>query len=173
MNLSARKLALVPLLLMFAGLVAASPAQAGVIGYPSPDDASFLVDVPDGWEIEPGEEEGDFVDVNSDSGVYLAFRTIPGSESAMNEAIEESVAYIEENYKNVELGEPVDAKQKGLEGFYMDGTGKDADGGAVVFRMAWLALEDGHIGEIWFAAPADDKAGIAAASKALNSFRAP
>jgi len=29
------------------------------------------------------------------------------------------------------------------------------------------------VGEIWFAAPADDKAGIAAASKALNSFRAP
>jgi hypothetical protein len=173
MKLSARNLALAPLLLMFAGLVAASPAHAGVLGYPSPDNASFLVDIPDGWEVEPGEEEGDFVDVNSDSGVYLAFRTIPGSESAMTEAIEESVAYLEENYKSVNLGEPVDAKQAGLSGFYMDGSGKDADGAGVVFRMAWLALNDGKIGEIWFAAPADDKAGIAAASKALNSFRAP
>ena len=116
---------------------------------------------------------GDFVDVNSPGGVYLAFRTIPGSESAMTDAIEESVAYIEENYKNVDFGEPVDAKQAGLTGFYMDGTGKDADGTGVVFRMAWLALEDGNVGEIWFAAPADDKAGIAAAGKVLNSFRAP
>jgi hypothetical protein len=91
----------------------------------------------------------------------------------MEEATESSIAYLKENYKNVDLGEPVDAKQAGLTGFYMDGSGKDEDGTAIVFRMAWLALNDGTIGEIWFAAPADDKAGIAAASKALNSFRAP
>ncbi|MEO7794541.1 MAG: hypothetical protein ABIV06_07180 [Thermoanaerobaculia bacterium] len=172
MKLVSKKLALVPLML-FAGWLVAAQARAGVLGYPSTDHASFLVDIPDGWEVSPGEEEGDFVDVNSESGVYLAFRTIAGSESAMQEAIEESVAYLEENYKNVSLGEATDAKQAGLEGFYMDGTGKDADGSGVVFRMAWLALKDGHIGEIWFAAPADDKAGIAAAGKTLNSFRAP
>lgn len=172
MKLCVPKLALVPLV-MFAGLIAASSAQAGTMGYPSPDHASFLVDLPDGWEITPGEEVGDFVDVNSDSGVYLAFRTIEGSESAMQEAIEDSVGYLKETYKAVNVGEPVDAHQAGLTGFYMDGSGKDEDGTAIVFRMAWLALKDGHIGEIWFAAPADDKAGIAAASKALNSFRAP
>ena len=172
MKLMIQKLA--PLsLLMFASLLAASPAHAGVLGYPTTDHASFLVDIPDSWEVTPGENEGDFVDVNSPSGVYLAFRTIPGSESAMNDAIEDSIAYLEENYKNVEVGEPVDAKQAGLTGFYMDGSGKDADGSGVVFRMAWLALNDGKVGEIWFAAPADDKAGIAAASKALHSFRAP
>ena len=172
MKLSVQKLALVPLL-MFAGLAVASQARAGVLGYPSTDHASFLVDLPDSWEVTPGEEVGDFVDVNSESGVYLAFRTIEGSESAMQEAIEDSVGYLKENYKNVNVGEPVDAHQAGLTGFYMDGSGKDEDGTDIVFRMAWLALKDGHIGEIWFAAPADDKAGIAAASKALNSFRAP
>lgn len=172
MKLSVRTLALVPCLLL-AGMVVSAPARAGVLGYPSTDHASFLVDIPDSWEVEPGEEVGDFVDVNSPSGVYLAFRTIAGSESAMQDAIEESVAYLEENYKNVTVGEPTDASQAGLTGFYMDGSGKDADGGGVVFRMAWLALKDGNIGEIWFAAPADDKAGIAAASKVLNSFRAP
>lgn len=167
-----QKLAQIPLLLLTGWLVAA-PAPAATLGYPSIDHASFLVDIPDSWEVAPGEEVGDFVDVNSPSGVYLAFRTIPGSESAMTEAIEETVAYLEENYKNVAVGEPVDATQSGLTGFYMDGSGKDADGTGVVFRMAWLALKDGTVGEIWFAAPADDKAGIAAASKALNSFRAP
>lgn len=172
MKLSVQKLALVPLL-MLAGLAVASQARAGVLGYPSTDHASFLVDLPDSWEVTPGEEVGDFVDVNSESGVYLAFRTIEGSESAMQEAIEDSVGYLKENYKNVNVGEPVDAHQAGLTGFYMDGTGKDEEGTAIVFRMAWLALKDGHIGELWFAAPADDKAGIAAASKVLNSFRAP
>ncbi len=172
MKLVVRNLALVPLLLLAGSLVAVQ-AGAGTLGYPSTDDASFLVDLPDGWEVEPGEEVGDFVHVNSDSGVYLAFRTIPGSESAMEDAIAETVAYLEENYKNVAVGDPTDARQAGLSGFYMDGTGKDEDGTGVVFRMAWLALEDGHIGEIWFAAPASDKSGIAAASKALNSFRAP
>lgn len=172
MKLATSKLALV-LLLLSVGLVVAPPAQAGVLGYPTTEDASFLVDIPDSWEVEPGEEVGDFVDVNSPSGVYLAFRTIPGSETAMEEAIGDTVAYLEENYKNVNVGEPVDATQAGLTGFYMDGSGKDADGTGVVFRMAWLALEDGTVGEIWFAAPAADKAGIAAAAKALNSFRAP
>lgn len=172
MKVSTKKLALVPLLLLAGSLVAVQ-AHAGTMGYPSTDDASFLVDIPAGWEVEPGEEVGDFVHVNSDSGVYLAFRTLPGSESAMEDAIEETVAYLEENYKNVDVGEPVDANQAGLTGFYMDGTGKDADGAGVVFRMAWLALKDGTVGEIWFAAPAKDKAGIAEAAKALNSFRAP
>ena len=165
---------LVPTLLSLLVLVSlAPPAHATVLGYPSTDDASFLVDVPDSWEIEPGAEVGDYVHVNSPSGVYLAFRTIPGSEDAMQQAIEESVAYLEENYGDVNVAEPVPAKQAGLEGFFMDGSGKDGDGKPVTFRMAWLALNDGHIGEIWFAAPANDKGGIAAAAKALNSFRAP
>jgi hypothetical protein len=91
----------------------------------------------------------------------------------MKEAIEDSVAYIKETYGKVSFKEPVKAAQSGLKGFYMDGSGSDKDGEAIVFRMAWLALKDGKIGEIWFVAPADDKAGIAAASKVMNSFRAP
>ncbi len=155
-------------------LVAASPAFSGVLGYPSTDHASFLVDIPDGWTIEPGEEEGDYVDVDSPDGVYLAFRTIEGSESAMQEAIEDSVAYLQENYRNVSVGEPVSTEQQGgLTAFYMDGTGKDEEGTAMTFRMAWIALEDGKIGEIWFAAPVDAKGDIAKAAKVLGSFRAP
>jgi|JI10StandDraft_1071094.scaffolds.fasta_scaffold401656_2 hypothetical protein len=172
MKTAAKKWTLLPLLLL-AGWVMAAPAAAVTIGYPSTDHASFLVDVPSDWEVSPGEEEGDFVDVNSDSGVYLAFRTIEGSEDAMQGAIEDTVAYLQENYKNVTVGDPKDVKQAGLEGFLMDGEGKDEDGTAIVFRAAWLALADGTIGEIWFAAPASDKAGIAAAAKALNSFRVP
>jgi hypothetical protein len=167
-----RKLALVLLLLSFVALLAAPSAQAVVLGYPTPEDASFLVDVPDDWEVEPGEGEGDYVHVNSPDGVYLAFRTIPGSEDAIKDAIAESAAYLQENYQEVTLADPKQAQQAGRKGFYIDGSGKDADGVDVTFRMAWVAL-DGEIGEIWFAAPLSDKAGIAAAGKAINSFRTP
>lgn len=167
-----KKMALVGLLVLGAAVLAV-PAGAGTLGYPTVDHASFLVEVPDSWEVTPGDEEGDYVHVNSPKGVYLAFRTIPGDEGALHAAIEDSVAFIEENYKNTQFGEPVEAKQAGLEGFYMDGSGKDEDGTPLTFRMAWLALKDGHIGELWFAAPASEKGEIAAAAKVLNSFRAP
>ncbi len=87
MKLVVRNLALVPLLLL-AGSFVAVQAGAGTLGYPSTEDASFLVDLPDGWEVEPGEEVGDFVHVNSDSGVYLAFRTIAGSARSMGVDVE-------------------------------------------------------------------------------------
>lgn len=165
--------AMLPLMLFVSALVATPAAQAKVLGYPSTQNASFLVDLPDGWEIEPGESVGDYVHVNSPSGVYLAFRTIEASDTVMTDAIEQSIAFLNENYQDVKVTDPVDAKQGDLTGFYMDGRGKDEDGADVTFRMAWLALNDGNIGEIWFVAPADDKAGIAAAGKVLNSFRAP
>ena len=172
MKLASKRFSLIPLLLL-AGLAVASQARATVLGYPSTDHASFLVEVPSDWEIGPGEAEGDYVHVNSPSGVYLAFRTIPGSEDAIQQAIEESVAFLEENYQNVSVGEPVEAKQKGLEGFFMDGTGKDRTARPSPSAWPGWRSNDGHIGEIWFAAPASDKAGIAAAAKALGSFHAP
>jgi hypothetical protein len=172
MRILVRKLALLSLLLPFVGLVAAPSAQAGVLGYPDIDNARFLVDVPDDWSVEPGEADGDFVHVNSPDGVYLAFRTIPASWADVTGAMEDSVKFVNENYQDVELGETVEAAQAGLKGAYIDGIGKDSEGTPVIIRMAWIRL-DGFVGEIWFAAFADDKAGIAAAGEALSSFRAP
>lgn len=167
-----KKSVLLPLLLL-AGLFAVGTLPAKTLGYPSMDNASFLVDLPNDWTVEPGESVGDYVHVNSESGVYLAFRTVEASETAMKDAIEASVAFLQENYKDVKVGDPVDAKQAGLDAFLMDGNGKDTDGNSVVFRMAWVALKDGNIGEVWFVAMADDPDGINAAGKALSSFRAP
>lgn len=168
-----KKSALLPLLLFLAGLLAVAAAPAKTLGYPDLQDASFLVDLPNDWEVEPGESIGDYVHVNSDSGVYLAFRTIEATDNAMSEAIEQSIEFLQENYQEVQVGDPVEVKQAGLDAFLMDGTGNDSEGSNVVFRMAWVALTDGTIGEIWFAAHADDRDGINAAAAALSSFRAP
>lgn len=168
-----KKSALLPLMLLFVGLLAVATAQAKTLGYPSVDKASFLVDLPDDWTVEPGEGAGDYVHVNSESGVYLAFRTVEASENAMQDAIKESIAFLQDNYKNVKVGDSKEITQAGLDGFVMDGAGEDSDGAAVVFRMAWVALKDGHIGEIWFVAFSDDEDGINAGGAALSSFRAP
>ena len=87
--------------------------------------------------------------------------------------LKESIAFLQDNYKNAKVGDPKEVKQAGLDGFVMDGTGEDSDGTAVVFRMAWVALKDGHVGEIWFVAFSDDEDGINAGGAALSSFRAP
>ena len=172
MKATSRQIALVSILLC-AGLAGATQAWAKVGYYPDTRKPSFLVDYPDDWELAPAEGEDDYVNMSAPTGAALVFRTIPGSEDAMKEAIEDSVAYIKENYGKVSFKEPVKAAQSGLMGFFMDGSGSNKEGEAIVFRMAWLTLKDGKIGEIWFVANADDKAGIAAASKVMNSFRAP
>ena len=168
-----KKSALLPFVLLFAGLLAFATAQAKTLGYPDMKNASFLVEIPDDWTVEPGESVGDYVHVNSESGVYLAFRTVEASDNAMKQAIEDSIAFLQENYKNVKVGDPVEIKQAGQDAFVMDGNGKDSEGASVVFRMAWVALNDGTVGEVWFVAPADDEDGINAAGAALSSFRAP
>lgn len=151
----------------------AGSARAELMAYPTSAKPSFLIDMPKNWELTQGEEEGDYVDVTGPTGVVLSFRTIPGSEKAMNGAIKESIEWLNENYSNVELDDPEDSEQNGLSGFYATGSGADEDGNAVVFGMAWYALPNGKIGEIWFAADPGDKAGITAAGKILDSFRAP
>jgi hypothetical protein len=159
--------------LLLVGLLTAAVAPAGTLGYPDMDNPSFLVDVPDDWEVTAGDGVGDYGHVNSDSGVYLAFRTLEASEDSMKGAMEETVAYLEENYQEVQLGEPKEDSQAGMPVFIVDGNGKDADGANVVFRMAYVKLKNGGLAEIWFAAFADDAEGIQAAAAALSSFRAP
>jgi hypothetical protein len=165
--------ALPSLLLLLAGLLTVTAVPAGTLGYPDMENPSFLVDVPDDWEITPGDGEGDFGHVNSDSGVYLAFRTLEGSADSGKAAMEETIVYVQENYQDVQLSEPKETQQAGMPAFLIDGTGTDADGADVIFRMAWIKLTDGLVAEIWFAAPADDVDGIQAAGAALSSFRAP
>lgn len=161
--------------LLVAGLLAAGAASAKNVtwGYPSADNASFLIDAPEDWEPAPGEEVGDYFELYGPTGVALSFRTVPGTEDALKTAVEESIAYLHETYTDVKLDPAKDSVQAGLEGFYGTGSGVDEEGTKVVFGLAWYQLEDGNIGEIWFVAEAGDTAGAKAAGKILESFRAP
>ena len=158
---------------LIAGLTLAGSAQADTLAYPSSDAASFMVDYPASWEMTPGEKTGDYLTLMSDGGTTLMLRTVPGNEDEVQQTIKESIEYVNENYKDVALSDPTDSSQQGLTGFYTAGTANEADLGDVRIAMAWYALKDGTIGEIWFVAPKDDADGIGEASAILDSFRGP
>lgn len=159
--------------LALAGLLTAGAAGAETVAYPSPEKPSFLVDYPANWEMTPGEGEGDYVTLMSPEGATLMMRTIPGTKESMEQAVKDSYEYLGENYTDLQLSDAADSNHRGLTGFYATGAGKDEEGTQMRFGMAWYALNDKEIGEIWFAAAESDKAGIAAAGKVLESFRAP
>jgi hypothetical protein len=163
---------LVPLLFA-ASLFAAGPIEAKLLAYPGPDNASFLVDHPDDWEIAPGEEVGDYVTLTGPTGVNLQLRTIPGSETAMDDALAESFKFLEETFSNLEMKDPETIEHRGLTTMAVMGKGVDGEGEETGFVMYYIALNDGNIAEIWFSVYKSDKPGFDAAMKVLDSFRTP
>ncbi len=160
-------------MLLAAGLTVGASAQADTLAYPNSAAASFMVDYPASWEMTPGESTGDYLTLMSDGGTTLMLRTVEGDAAKLEETVKESIEYVGENYTDVELSDPTDSEQKGLTGFYTAGTASEKDLGEVRLAMAWYALSDGTIGEIWFVAPKDDTAGIQEAGAILDSFRSP
>jgi len=168
------KTAAVVACLLFASVGFATGAFARTLGYPSTEHASFLIDVPQDWEITPAENEGDYVTVTGPTGVVISLRTIAGSADDLKAAIDESSTFLKENYENVQITPPQASTQKGLKGFLQTGSGKDKQGGHEVgFAMAWYDLKDGKIGEVWYVVTKGDDPGRAAAGEVLGSFRAP
>lgn len=155
------------------GVTSPASAQLTTGYYPSKDHANFVVDFPSDWEVTPSEGDDEYVTLISPTGVTLMFRTV-GEGEEITDAVQASFDYVKETYANVKVSEPKDSVQKGLEGFFSTGSGSDKEGGGDVnFAMAWYALPDGRVGEIWYVADKDDKEGAAAAAKVLDSFRAP
>lgn len=160
-------------LLLAAGLSLATSARADTLAYPSPDAASFMVDYPASWEMTPGETAGDYLTLMSDGGTTLMMRTVAGESAEVEKTVKDSIEYVHENYTDVDLSDPTDSTQRGLSGFYTTGTASEKELGNVRIAMAWYALNDGNIGEIWFVAPQDDTDGIDEAGAILDSFRSP
>lgn len=154
--------------------VAATPLAADTLAYPTADDASFLIDYPSDWELVQAEEEGGYMELKAPGGgAVLNFRTIEGSEDAMQQAIADTVTYLKGRYSNVETSPAQDTTQHGLTGFFAGGTGVDESAGPIKFVCAWYGLNDGTIGEIWFVGKQDDAASAEAAKHIVNSFRPP
>ena len=144
------------------------------IAYPTADKASFVIEVPSSWKMEQAEEEGDFFHLVSKNDAVFSFRTIEGGKDALDEAIEASVKDLNAKFDKLELGDAQDWTPHGLTGFYATGTGKEKeDGTPVRVGVAWCALKDGKIAEMWFVADADDEKGLGQAEDIANSLEAP
>lgn len=150
-----------------------STAVAETLGYPSANKASFIIDYPDSWEMEPGENVGDYVTLTSPSGVSLQLRTIPGTDNAIDEAVAENVKFLEETFTDVELGDAQDIEAGGLSGSLLKGSGIDSEKEAINFAIFFVALPDGNMADIWYAAYKGDTKGSKEAAGILDSFRTP
>lgn len=144
------------------------------IAYPTAENASFVISVPSDWKMTQAEEEGDFFHLDGPTGAVFSFRTIKGSEDSLKAAIDDSVQELDKKFDDVELDDPQDWKPDGLSGFYAVGKGKEKkDGTPVRVGLAWCALNDGKIAEMWFVCDLTDNEGMSAAEKIVNSLQSP
>ena len=153
-------------------IVTATAAQAEPVTlyYPQQRGADFSIVVPGNWELEQAEEEGGFFTVTGPTGVQLSFRTIETEDDQIDAAIKQSVEWVFENYSDVDLEDPEDIVQNGMEGFNMTGTAKNGRD-RVVIVMAWLALKRSHLAEVIVVVDAKDRAGLNAAERVIKTLR--
>lgn len=154
-------------------LTASTPVAAGTLSYPSADKASFVIDYPDTWEMEPGENVGDYVSLSSPSGVTLQLRTLPGTDDAMDELTSESLKFFGETFTKLEFSDPQELEVRGLKGTLLKGSGVDTEKQEVNFAMLLVALPDGNLADIWYAAFKGDAEGSKEAAAIMDSFRTP
>jgi len=143
------------------------------IAYPTADAPSFIISVPSSWEMTQAKEEGDYFHLHGPTGAVFSFRTIKGSEKALEKAMKDTLEMANDMFTDVKMGDAEDWKPDGLDGFYATGQGKDKDGTPVRIAMCWCALNDGNIAEVWFVADLDDSKGMDLASNIANSLKSP
>lgn len=156
--------------------LALQPALAGgltQVYYPSQTDAQFTVAVPSDWTLTPQGEEGadDYFEVEGPNSLELSFRVVPGAD--IDAAVQAHIAYLQENFSDVSMGEAKETKINGMDAIIMPAKGKDEDGVARDFGAGWFQLADGAVGELWYNVALSDAAGAEAAVAVLNSLKMP
>jgi hypothetical protein len=151
-------------------IAVAAQAEPVTLYYPAERGADFSVVVPGDWDLEQAEEEGGFFTVNGPTGAQLSFRTIETNDDDIDAAIKQSVEWVFANYSEVELSDPEDIVQNGMEGFNMTGTA-ELDGNPVVIVMAWLALKRSHLAEVMVIVDSDDRKGLNASERVIKTLR--
>jgi hypothetical protein len=168
-------------LLSFVGILALGNqvAQAEtLVAYPTVDEPTFAITVPDDWELEAAEEEEGYFLVTSPSGVEMWFRSIAiASENELSAAIDEAMEgggeWLAENYSDVELGEVAEGEREGMPFISLPGVGVHTESEEeVVFTIAFIFMENGSLAEFWGILPAGDAEALGVAQAVLDSFEA-
>ena len=176
MKAAIRKFSFSAVLLMFAAWVTAPLALADGeltrVHYPSQAAADFTVDVPSAWKMIPQGEDGaeDYFEVEGPNGLELSFRTVPGGD--IQAAITAHVAYLKENFSDIEVGESIETKINGMDTIILPVTGTDEDGSVRDLGGGWFQVSPTVVGELWYNVDKSDEASGAGAVAVLNSLKA-
>jgi hypothetical protein len=160
---------------LFVMLGAAVAHADQTIYYPDQKSAAFSVVAPDDFKLDPATEPGGFFNLNGPTGAIASFRKIDvDNEDDFKDAINDTVEWLKQNYKNVNIQQPAAATFANAKGFKAGGTGNDKqDGTPVEFVMVWVDLKAGKgIGEMWVCYDKGDQKGMDAVIKIANSFQA-
>lgn len=147
-----------------------------LIAYPTTDEPSFTIKVPDSWELTPAEAPDDYFLVLSPSGVEMWFRSMEVEseeqlDASIDEALESGGEWLAEQYKDVEFGDVTEGERDGMPFVSMPGKGIYKEtGDEVAFTIAFIFMENGSLAEFWGILPVGDGKGLASAQAILDSF---
>lgn len=148
------------------------------IAYPTTDDATFTITVPEDWELTPAEAEDDYFLVTGPTNAELWFRSFAVSSgeeagAAVEEAMTSGEEWLAENYKGVEFGDPTEGTRDDMPYISLAGKGVEKESGeTVIFTIAFIMMDNGSMAEFWGILPVGDDEGKAAGQAIVDSFEA-
>lgn len=161
---------------------AASSAASAVAGgkttlyYPEEQGAMFSIEAPDDWTVGKIDAVGDFGSIESTNGSVLQFRaqkfdTEDEAKKEIDSIVDSTMGFLKDNYTDIKLEDPKDVTVDGQPGSQLAGDGKDADGNAVKFLSAIVAIGPTSIAEIWAAVFPEGSNDLDTATAILDSFK--
>ena len=144
--------------------------------YPQQQEAMFSIEAPSNWTVGKIDEVGDFGSLESPNGAILQFRAqnYDTEDAALKEIesiVDSTTTFLEDNYTEIKLDDPLDVTAGGQQGTELAGTGKDEDGNPVKFLSAIIVLGPQSLAEIWAAVFPDGNSDLEAATAVLDSFK--
>lgn len=144
--------------------------------YPQEQGALFSIEAPTNWTVGKIAEVGDFGSLESPGGADLQFRaqnydTEDAAATEIESIVDSTMTYLQDNYTDIKLEDPVKVTAGGQPGTELAGTGKDKDGNPVNFLSAIIVLGPTSLAEIWAAVFADNSSDLDAATAVLDSFK--
>ena len=144
--------------------------------YPQQPGAMFSIEAPSNWTVGKIDQVGDFGSLESPNGAILQFRaqnydTEDAASKEIESIVDSTMTFLQDNYTEINLDDPVDVTAGGQPGTELAGTGKDKDGNPVKFLSAIIVLGPQSLAEIWAAVLPEGNSDLDTATAVLDSFK--
>ena len=143
--------------------------------YPQQPGAMFSIEAPSNWTVGKIDQVGDFGSLESPNGAILQFRaqnydTEDAASKEIESIVDSTMTFLQDNYTEINLDDPVEVTAGGQPGTELAGTGKDKDGNPVKFLSAIIVLGPQSLAEIWAAVLPEGNSDLESATAVLDSF---